>query len=311
LFALLLITLPARPNAVRLRLWRGLKALGAAALRDGVYLLPAEQAAAFDAVAVAALAHGGSARVLAAAPRDEAQRAELLALFDRNPAYAAWRDEAAALRRDAPRLAETDARRRLRALAEALATLRAIDFYPGTAAEQARAQLDDLSAAVEQRFVAGEPRARRARTLPRLEAKAFAGKRWATRARPKVDRLASAWLIQRFIDREARFVWLTDVNRLPRGAIGFDFDGARFTHIGVRVTFEVLAASFGLDADPGVQRIGALVRFLDAGGIPVPEAAGVKQVLDGLRALHAENDDRLLDAACAIFDALYAQGPTE
>jgi hypothetical protein len=306
MFALLLLTLPARPNAVRLRLWRGLKALGAVALRDGVYLLPAEQAAAFDAVAVAAHAHGGSARVLAAAPRDDAQRDALLALFDRTPAYTDWHDAAAALQREAPRLPETDARRRLRTLAEALDALRAIDFYPGAVAAQARATLDGLGTAIEQRFTVGEPRARRARTLPRLDAAAFRGKRWATRARPKVDRLASAWLIRRFIDPEARFVWLADVKRLPRGAIGFDFDGARFTHVGMRVTFEVLAASFGLDADPAVQRLGALVHFLDAGGIPVAEAAGVQHVLDGLRALHTD-DDRLLDAACALFDALHAR----
>ncbi|HET9976142.1 MAG TPA: chromate resistance protein ChrB domain-containing protein [Burkholderiaceae bacterium] len=305
-YVLLLITLPTRPNAVRLRMWRGLKALGAAALRDGAYLLPAEKAAQFDALAVAAVAHGGSARVLAAAPRDAAQGEALAALFDRRAAYAEWRDEAAALRREAPRLAETEARRRLRAIADALDALLVIDFFPGPAAGQAREAMEALRADVEQRFAAGEPRTRRSRALPRLQVQAFQGKRWATRARPWIDRLASAWLIRRFIDGQARFVWLADVKRLPRGAIGFDFDGARFTHIGPRVTFEVLAASFGLDADPALQRLGALVRFVDAGGIPVAEAAGVQQVLGGLRALHAD-DDRLLDAACAVFDALYTQ----
>lgn len=307
-YVLLLLTLPTRPNAIRLRIWRHLKAEGAASLRDGAYLLPAAQVARFDALAVEVRAHGGSATVLATAPRDATQADELGALFDRRAAYALWRDEAAALRRDAPRQAETEARRRLRALVDALDALRAIDFFPGTAAEQAREAMDALRAEVEQRFATGEPRTRRSRALPRLDARDFQGKRWATRAHPWVDRLASAWLIRRFIDREARFLWLDDIHRLPRGAIGFDFDGARFTHIGARVTFEVLAASFGLDADPAVQRLAALVRFLDAGGIPVAEAAGVRTVLEGLRALHAADDDRLLDAAGAVFDALYARG---
>lgn len=312
MWSLLLVALPARPNAVRLRLWRQLKALGAAALRDGAYLLPAAHAARFEAVADEARAHGGSAHVLNAAPRDDAQRDALLALFDRAPAYAAWHDEAAALKRAASRLGETEARRRLRAVTEALDALRAIDYYPGTAAAQAQAQCEALRAEIEQRFSAGEPRARRARALARLQTRDFRGKRWATRARPWVDRLASAWLIRRFIDPEARFVWLDDVKQLPRGAIGFDFDGARFTHVGARVTFEVLAASFGLDADPAVQRLGALVRYLDAGGIPVPEAAGVKQVIEGLRALHADaDDDRWLDVACGVFDALHARAAAE
>lgn len=308
MYALLLLTLPTRPNAVRLRIWRTLKAQGAASLRDGTYLLPAAEAPRFDALAAEVRAHGGTATVLATAPRNAAQAEELAALFDRRAAYALWRDEAAALRREAPRLAETEARRRLRAVAEALEALRAIDFFPGTSAEQAREAMDALRTEVEKRFAAGEPRTRRSRALPQLDVGAFQGKRWATRARPWVDRLASAWLIRRFIDREARFAWLADIHRLPRGAIGFDFDGARFTHIGARVTFEVLAASFGLDADPALQRLGALVRFIDAGGIPVAEAAGVQQVLAGLRSVHEHDDDRLLDAACGVFDALYAQG---
>lgn len=308
MYALLLLALPTRPNAVRLRIWRTLKAQGAASLRDGAYLLPAAEAPRFDVIATEVRAHGGSATVLATAPRDVAQADEMAALFDRRAAYAQWRDEAVTLRRDAPRLAESDARRRLRALTYAFDALRGIDFFPGVAAEQARQTIDTLRAAIEQRFEAGEPRTRRNRTLPLLNAKDFQGKRWATRARPWVDRLASAWLVRRFIDREARFIWLTDIHRLPRGVIGFDFDGARFTHIGARVTFEVLAASFGLDDDPAVQRLCTMVRFIDAGGIPVAEATGVEQVLAGLRAVHEHDDDRLLDAACAVFDALYAQG---
>ena len=91
----------------------------------------------------------------------------------------------------------------------------------------------------------------------------------------------------------------------PRGALGFDYDGARFTHVGARVSFEVLLASFGLDGDPKLQRIAGAVHYLDAGGIPVPEAAGLESVLAGLRELHAD-DDALVAAAATVFDALYA-----
>lgn len=308
MWSLLLITLPTQPNAVRLRLWRALKALGCAALRDGAYLLPAAQAQALDALAGEARAHGGSAQVLAMAPRDAAQRDEILALFDRSAALAAWRQQAQALQDALPGLAETEARRRQRAVADALAAVQAIDFYPGSAAAQATADLQTLRQALDARFSRGEPQAQAATGIAALDRARFQGRHWATRARPWVDRLACAWLIRRFIDPEARFVWLVDPagsTPAPRGALGFDYDGARFTHIGSRVSFEVLAASFGLDADPRLQRIARAVHFLDIGGIPVPEAAGLEAVLSGLREVHA-GDDPLTLAAAAVFDALYA-----
>jgi hypothetical protein len=311
LFSALILTLPTQPNAVRVRVWRSLKALGCAALRDGAYLLPSENAALFEPLAAEVQAHGGTARVLALAPTGDAQREELLALFDRGSAYMAWRDSAGALQTALATLGETEARRRWRGVADALQDLQRIDYYPGEAALQAQFELDALRQALDARFSAGEPRALPAHGITRLQRQQFQGKRWATRARPWVDRLACAWLIRRFIDNGARFLWLSDpagATPPPRGALGFDYDGARFTHVGTRVSFEVLMASFALDADPRLQAIAAAVHFLDAGGIPVPEAAGLARVLAGLRELHAD-DDTLAAAAATVFDALYASPP--
>jgi hypothetical protein len=307
MWSVLFLTLPTQPGAVRLRLWRNLKALGASALRDGAYLLPREQAALFDTVAAEATEHGGQASVLDLVPRTDEQRREIEALFDRSEAYAQWRSEAEALAAQLAALPEMEARRRLRGQAEALQTLQRIDYYPGAAALQASAHLDALRAALEARFSKGEPtgRAASAQGIPRLDPRPYRGRRWATRARPWVDRLACAWLIRRFIDPEARFLWLEDPARAPRGALGFDFDGARFTHVGARVSFEVLMSSFGLDADAALKRIALAVHYLDAGGIPAPEAAGLEAVLAGLREVHAD-DDTLAAAAAAVFDALYA-----
>jgi hypothetical protein len=305
MWSLLLVTLPTQPTAVRVRTWRALKALGCAALRDGAYLLPEAEEAQFRPLAADVRDHGGSAMVLRLAPADETQRDELLGLFDRSDAYAQWRSTADALQAELGALAETEARRRCRAVAQALQELQAIDYYPGPAAEQADAALAALRAALDARFSRGEPQARAAQDIAKLDARKFQGKRWATRARPWVDRLACAWLIGRFIDPQARFVWFDDVTKLPRGAIGYDFDGARFSHVGARVTFEVMAASFGLDRDPKLQRIGAAVHYLDIGGIPVAEAIGLEAVLAGLRELH-QDDDRLVAAAAAVFDALLA-----
>jgi len=309
MLALLIITLPTQPNAVRLRVWRALKSLGCAALRDGAYALPMQHAGALDAIAAEVREHGGTASVLALAPRDEAQQAELTAQFDRGEAYAQWRETSAALRSELHALTETEARRRWRAVADALEALRRIDYYPGAAAAQAEAELQALRRDLDAIFSRGEPQARAGADIERLDRARFRGRRWATRARPWVDRLACAWLILRFVDREASFVWLPAAGdgapKTPRGAIGFDYDGARFSHIGSRVSFEVIAASFGLDGDAQLQRIAAVVHYLDVGGIPAPEAAGLERVLAGLRELHAA-DDALLAAACTVFDAIYA-----
>ncbi len=313
MWAILILTLPTQPNAVRLRIWRALKSLGCVALRDGAFLLPLEHAAALEALAAEVRDHGGSASVLTLSPRDSVQQDEVLAQFDRTEGYARWRETAMALQQKMATLGETEARRRLRGVADALQALRRIDYYPGAAAGQADEDLIALRRALDAQFSRGEPLPRADTDIRRLEPGKYVGKRWCTRARPWVDRLACAWLIRRFIDPKAVFVWLPEVEgsvRTPRGALGFDYDGARFTHVGMRVTFEVLAASFGFDADPKMQRIARAVHYLDIGGIPVPEAAGLETVLGGLRELHA-NDDKLTSAAGAVFDALYAApGPS-
>ena len=332
MWSLLLVTLPSQPNAVRLRIWRALKALGCAALRDGAYLLPASQVAALDALADEVRSHGGTASVLCLAPRDAAQAAEWPALFDRSEGYAAWRDTAAALQLALPALTETEARRRWRGTADALATLRAIDYFAGAAAVQAAADLAGLRAALDSRFSRGEPQPTAAMALPRLDRDQFQGQCWATRARPWVDRLACAWLIRRFIDQQPTFIWLATGDGAPDmppdmspdmspdtlpvtlpvtppvtppGALGYDYDGARFSHVGALVTFEVLIVQFGLADDAPLRRIAGVVHCLDAGGLQVPEAAGLEGLLAGLRQLH-DDDDALAAAAATLFDALYA-----
>ena len=117
--------------------------------------------------------------------------------------------------------------------------------------------------------------------------------------------MCSAWLIGRFIDHKAKFVWLKRVKDCPKRAIGFDFDGAPFTHVGTQVTFEVLLTSFGLEHDPALAQLGALVHYLDTGGIPVPEAAGLSAVLAGAR-VQERGDDTVLKVMTWFLNCLYS-----
>ena len=308
MWSLLLVTLPTQPNAVRLRIWRALKALGCAALRDGAYVLPAHEAPALEALAVEVRDNGGQASVLSLFPRDELQKQEVLALFERTEAYAAWNESVKTSFAIYQTLPEADARKRLRVTSDALSAIKQIDYYAGAAATDADAMLLLLRQAFDARFSKGEPQATPAK-VARLDAAKFQGKRWATRARPWVDRMACAWLITRFIDPQARFVWLQDLSKAPKGVLGFDYNGARFSHVGTqgneRVTFEMLMQSFGLEVDAQLQSIAQLVHYLDAGGIPVAQAAGLEAILGGLREVHAD-DDALIKATGAVFDALYA-----
>ncbi|KJS75495.1 MAG: chromate resistance protein [Comamonadaceae bacterium 32-67-11] len=300
----LFVSLPTKASTGRMRVWRSVKALGCATLRDGVYLLPdsADRAATLDEVAAQALEVGGSGEVYRLSGCDEAQEAALRALFDRGAEYACIAEEIKELGRSQASLDVAAAARKLQPLVRRFEQVTRIDFFPGEAQRQTLSLLDDLRDAITRRVSADEPTARQA-DIPRLNRADYQGRTWATRARPWVDRLASAWLIRRFIDSDARIVWLGSPADCRDGWLGFDFDGAAFSHVGSKVTFETLLASFGLDSAPALVRLGELVHCLDVGGLPVAEALGIESLLAGLRASEPD-DDTLLARACEVFDWL-------
>jgi hypothetical protein len=299
---LLVISLPSNRATPRMRVWRALKGLGAVVLRDGVYLLPGSPTAhaAFTQQALEVQRSGGTAQVLRVDVPDAEQDRQFRALFDRAGDYARVLQLARKLKSGLSPRRLAAAARSMKQLRREYESIHATDYFPGPAAVQA----GELLAEVEMALTApGEPSMQTGR-IPRLNRKDYRGRTWATRARPWVDRMASAWLIKRFIDPKARIVWLKDPKTCPRRALGFDFDGAAFTHVGARVTFEVLLASFALEDDKGLERLGQVVHYLDVGGVPVPEVAGLEAILNGARRQHAD-DDRLLGEAAKTFDYLY------
>lgn len=305
-FDALILSLPTRNSTMRMRVWRALKETGCGVLRDGLYVLPAGSAGSSTLAGLETeiRAAGGFAMCLEIRMRTSAQLAEVARLFDRSADYGVLvrkiNSARAAVERSGARRAKTAIDR----LERAFEKLADIDFFPGQGKLQAGEALAALKKSFDQTYAGGEPRASRKR-LRTLNRSKYAKRTWATRKNLWVDRMASAWLIKRFIDKEAKFLWLEKPEDCPKKAVGFDFDGAEFTHADNRVTFEVLLASFGLDGDPGLAAIGAAVHFLDVGGIPVPDAKGLETVLKGAKE-KARNDDALLADAIRVLDLFYS-----
>jgi len=293
-------SLPTENATLRQRSWRALKASGAAVLRDGVYLLPdqGEHKAILESIANDVSAGGGTALVL---NTDEPAGEDFKRLFDRKDEYIALLEQ---VTKSGATLTDTtahDVLKQVRKLRKSFGQLCDIDFFPDESQKQLNNALSDLEQACSYSLSPNEPRVISG-NIATLHVEDFQGRLWATRARPWVDRLASAWLIRRFIDTAATITWLNKPEDCPQKALGFDFDGATFSHVGSRVTFEVLAASFGLTS-PAMARLGLLVHYLDVGGVQPAEASGIESLLQGL-CQTIEDDDQLLATASTVFDGL-------
>src|SRR5262249_17118243 len=289
---LLLITnLPGRNAALRMRSWRALKAAGAGLMRDGVYVLPIsdDARATFEQQASEISAAGGSGHVVSFEANSPEQQAAIVELFDRTGEYGEVIQRLDALKGKLPKRNELEARQELTDISREVAAIVARDFFPGEARKQMEGALADAERGINARFAPDEPDGTR-RTITRRDRKDYSGKTWATREHLWIDRVASAWLIKRFIDPKAEFVSLKRVKECPKRAVGFDFNGAEFTHADSKVTFEVLLASFDLEHDLGLARLGALIHHLDVGGIPVAEGPGLATIMAGARKLQSDDD---------------------
>ncbi len=296
---LLILTLPGRQPALRMRVWRRLQAAGAGVLRDGVYVLPHRHdlAELLQGLSREVLAGSGAARVIAVQ-----DGSEFAALFNRTDAYEELQKKIAVTARALPRAGSARALDKVERLGRELDSIAAIDYFPGEALPRARRAFEALHTQATARF-ADEPHSRSGR-IPRLKRADFHGRTWQSRARPWVDRLASAWLIQRFIDPAARFRWIAKPPDDAGEAVGFDYDGAAFTHVGDKVTFEVLLESFGLQRNRPLCNIAQLVHYLDVGGPPVAEGPGLETMLRGMQD-RITGDAQLFAAAAQLFDDLY------
>lgn len=311
---LLVLTLPTANSAARMRYWRALKALGCGALRDGVYLLPQgpENQTALEELASGIHEAGGLAQILHASARDKEQGELFRQLFDRSEEHAEFLRNLLAARKKLSALEADEVERLQDRMRKDFAAMVATDYFPGESSAQAQAAWMDFQDLVRAQLSPDEPSASDG-DIRRLDRSEYQRRTWATRCGLWVDRVACAWLIRRFIDEKPKFLWLKTPADCPRNALGFDFDGATFTHVGELVSFQVLAQSFGLDRDRGVARLGALVASLDTGTGSVPEAPGFEALMKAARQRGLDDDQMLAEISVVLdsFYEFYAGAPTE
>lgn len=309
---LLVHHLPAQPSNLRVRTWRRLQQLGAVPIKQSVYALPDTPAARedFEWLKAEVIAAGGDATVFTAghvdAMSDDALVDEFRRLRQQGYAALAREVEAALKRESSPRRHADAPAPAVQRLAETfrarLAALDRIDFFGAAGRDRVLTLLTRL----EDRARGRAPASEQGRPTGSMDRGAYLDRLWVTRPRPGVDRMASAWLIRRFIDPRARFAFTADRHALPADdAIPFDMFGVEFSHHGGHCTFETLCGRFGID-DPAVARIAAIVHDLDLkdGRFAAADAPTVGAVIEGLQ-LAIADDGALLERGLELFEALY------
>ncbi len=309
---LLLHQLPAKPAYQRVKVWRRLQGIGAVAVKNAVYALPATAEAQEDFEWLLREIHdgGGEAMVCEVRLVDGMTDAEIRALFDRarDTDYGEIANEARELDKELGRKPSREARAeasaRLAKLRARLMQVHAIDFFGASGRETA----DGLLRGIEKRLQELEPATQdRSAMAAKNDIGDLRGRTWVTRTGVFIDRIGSAWLIRRFIDPEARFKFVPVKGYVPeKDELRFDMFEAEFTHEGDRCTFEMLVDRAGLKKDRGLTAIAEIVHDIDLkdGKFGRPEAEGVRALIAGICNSTQDDEERLARGA-AVFEDLY------
>jgi hypothetical protein len=290
--------------AARMRVLRTLEAMGCALLREGVYLLPDTPAnrQGLARLSEHTLRINGSAHVLRVASADPEQESSFKKLFDRAAKYDELIKIIEGLRAGFGISEPSAIARVLNKQRREFEAISALDFFDSPLKEKAARVLRETEAEVRKRMFPDAPRSGGRLTQT---GRYYFKRTWASRKPLLADRLGSGWLIRRFIDPEAKLMWLEKTQVCPSTAVGFGFEGATFSNSKEKVTFQELLTRFGLEDNDTLARIGALVHYLDAGGgAPIAEAAGVETLLQGARR-RCNSDEELFTESEKTFDLLY------
>jgi hypothetical protein len=303
IWLMLIVALPTHPSSLRVRAWRKLRALGAVALKNSVWVLPfsPERLERLQWLTQEIQKDRGEATLVRVDRIENLSEAAVVRLFHqaREADYRAlatrYRTSLRGLGRRARGVAAGRAVDELTRLGRELDRVRELDFFEAPGYQE----VDRLRATADMHLRPPAPELAAA-PLPDLR-----GRLWATRPRPHIDRLASAWLIRRFIDADARFLFAPPAE-FPPEAVPFDVMGAEFGHQGEDVTFETLLKRGGLDTPP-LRTLAEIVHEADLrdGRYDRPETDGIDLAVRGLAAA-IKDDQELLGQALALFDGVYS-----
>jgi hypothetical protein len=309
---LLIHQLPAKPAYQRVKVWRRLQALGAVAVKNAVYALPAGEQAQedFEWLLKEVAEGGGEGLICEAQLIDGLSDEDVRAMFNkaRDADYEALakevRDLGELLAADTSPAVRADARAKLVRLKADMARIVALDFFGANGRET----LDGLLATLDVRVQENGPMTAIQESVPagREGGGTLTGRVWVTRAGVHVDRIASAWLIRRFIDPQARFKFVPAKGYAHEvGELRFDMFEAEFTHEGDHCTFEVLLARAGLD-DPALAAIAEIVHDIDLKDAKFgrAEASGIAHLIEGISAAN-QDDQARIERGAAMLDDLY------
>jgi hypothetical protein len=294
---LLLYALPAQRNTERVAVWRRFKKIGALQLKTSAYLLPdqPQQHEYFQWLAKQIKDAGGDATLVRAHEIEDVSNEQLIARFQRacDTEYAVIAKKLRDLTRQR-RKAAPDFGEELERLMKQFREVREIDFFES---EQGR-QLEQL---LQQAVKA--PRGKSA--VKKVDPRAYVGRSWVTRPRPEIDRVGSAWLIRRFIDPNAKFVFASAHSKI-KDSVSFDMLDGDFTHQGDDCTFETLLKSFSIQ-DKAARKIGEMIHDadLDDAKFGRTEAVGIHRILQGW-AKEGLSDAEILNHGFRCFDGVYA-----
>jgi len=298
---LLLYALPTPRNAERVNLWRKLKKFGAVQLKTSGYVLPDEPAhfERFQWLSKQILDAGGEATLIRVAEIDGVSNAQIIGMF--NHARASDYKELTSACQDA--LARHKKGKTAELAAETakwkqrFEAIKAIDYFRSPAAHDAQMLLQRVEKAL-----GSQARA----SIQKLQPSRFLGKTWLTRPRPGIDRAGSAWLIRKFIDPNARFVFAMEPAQYPE-ALPFDMAGVEFSHQGEDCTFETLVKRFGI-RDEAALVMAQMVHDADLEDEKFNrcECIGINTVLSGW-ARSDIPDAQLLAKGIECFDGLYSE----
>jgi hypothetical protein len=303
--------LPPKPAYFRVKIWRRLQDLGSVAIKASLYALPSntETREDFQWLLREIQEGGGEATLFEARLVDGLTDQEVRALFDkaRDADYEALAVEARSLAEmvasdpEQWRVRIPEFRPLLAKLRRRLAEVVEIDFFGANG----RDAVEGLLSGIESRLTEAVETENEEETMPAEPEKPH-GRTWVTRRGVHVDRIASAWLICRFIDPEARFKFVSDKGYVPEpGEIRFDMFEAEYTHEGDHCTFEVLLARL-CPPEPALQAIAEIVHDIDLkdGKFGREEAAGIRTLIAGIAAA-TDDDSRRLERGATVFEDLY------